>query len=77
MARMYGENAQRYAQRQLGQVGKKEANDRYERERAARAETVAIGPFCSCMMLSYSHDPKTLPEWLQLRHSSANWKKVY
>jgi hypothetical protein len=76
MARMYGENAQRYAQRQLGQAGKKEVNEKYERDRAARVDTVEVGPFCTCMMLSYAHDPRVLPEWMRSRHSSANWKKA-
>jgi hypothetical protein len=77
MARMYGENAQRYAQRQLGQVGKRAANEAYERNRLARENTVEVGPFCRCSMLEYAHDPNTLPEWLRSRHVSANWKKVY
>lgn len=52
MPRMYGENAQRYAQRQLGNVGRREVNEAY----AARPKVeIEIEPWCTCRVKPYPH----------------------
>lgn len=52
VARMYGENAKRYAQRQLGQAGKKEVNEAYAR---TPRQVVEVECLCTCMVRPYPH----------------------
>lgn len=68
---MYGENAKRYAERQLASVGKKEVNDAY---RNRTPTEVSVAAACKCSMLPYSHYPSTLPEWMKRRHDGPYWK---
>jgi hypothetical protein len=73
MSRMYGENAQRYGQRRLGEVDKREINERWQQ--AHRANSVEIEVPCTCSFRPYPHIVSELPEWERRRHNDP-WRHL-